>query len=504
MEEENINENEEIHSTSYSLNKLLKSKSCQISKEKEKYLWNNAIFSQQLYEILTTEDSEIISKYEKYFRYIENILMGDFGISKEKIIYSKEFFYISYILNSKEDNFRLLFVIYFTKVKSQPDYFVEVLEFLDILEGTSNLQDAIINFQNEHLYCYKNLEYDKHCLIDANVFFKLTKNENGKLIRYPYDFDIKDKSDKVKKITFLGEERNKEYIDLVKLLPESSTIIINVLNILRNKETLDYDLILKKNIIDFVPSKTEKKLINNNKNFILSGRPGTGKTFIILIKAFLTYLNCLIEHSKQEVNKIDWDFIKNKYSNQKKKNNDYKIVVTSLSQILCQKSEELFSRCMRDIVKDSVYKPTSLDEIKNLNSFQNIKKYPLFVNFRKLIFLIDGSLNFQFFDRPTDNKMNKLDNDCDIKYIPKLEYDVQYEVNIYNIGLLNYFYRSQYGNTFKVGMGAAAIKQLLSEVDVEKELVELQKELDNATGQKRIRLVKRLDVINSFATSARL
>ena len=62
-------------------------------------------------------------------------------------------------------------------------------------------------------------------------------------------------------------------------------------------------------------------------------------------------------------------------------------------------------------------------------------------------------------------------------------------------------YYEKYGNTFKVGMGAAAIKQLLSEVDVEKELAELQKELDNATGQRRIRLVKRLDVLNAFATS---
>ena len=62
-------------------------------------------------------------------------------------------------------------------------------------------------------------------------------------------------------------------------------------------------------------------------------------------------------------------------------------------------------------------------------------------------------------------------------------------------------YYEKYGNTFKVGMGAAAIKQLLSEVDVEKELAELQKELENASGQRRIRLVKRLDVLNAFATS---
>ena len=62
-------------------------------------------------------------------------------------------------------------------------------------------------------------------------------------------------------------------------------------------------------------------------------------------------------------------------------------------------------------------------------------------------------------------------------------------------------YYEKYGNTFKVGMGASAIKQLLSEVDINKELEELQKELENATGQRRIRLVKRLDVLNAFATS---
>ena len=44
--------------------------------------------------------------------------------------------------------------------------------------------------------------------------------------------------------------------------------------------------------------------------------------------------------------------------------------------------------------------------------------------------MIDGSLNFQFFDRPANNKMNKRDNDCDIKYIPNLIYDINYKVNL--------------------------------------------------------------------------
>lgn len=44
-------------------------------------------------------------------------------------------------------------------------------------------------------------------------------------------------------------------------------------------------------------------------------------------------------------------------------------------------------------------------------------------------------------------------------------------------------------------------KNWLSEVDVNKELEEIQKELDGATGQKRTKLVKRLEVINAFVQS---
>ena len=62
-------------------------------------------------------------------------------------------------------------------------------------------------------------------------------------------------------------------------------------------------------------------------------------------------------------------------------------------------------------------------------------------------------------------------------------------------------YYEKYGNTFKVGMGAEAIQTLLSEVDIDKEVENVRKELENATGQKRIRLVKRLDCLVSFQES---
>ena len=62
-------------------------------------------------------------------------------------------------------------------------------------------------------------------------------------------------------------------------------------------------------------------------------------------------------------------------------------------------------------------------------------------------------------------------------------------------------YYEKYGNSFKVGMGAEAIKTLLCEVDLEKERDTLKKEIDSSVGQKKLRLVKRLDCIESFIES---
>ena len=59
-------------------------------------------------------------------------------------------------------------------------------------------------------------------------------------------------------------------------------------------------------------------------------------------------------------------------------------------------------------------------------------------------------------------------------------------------------YYEKYGNTFRVGMGAEAIQELLKEVNVSEEVAALREELENTTGQKRIRLVKRLDCLVAF------
>ena len=61
--------------------------------------------------------------------------------------------------------------------------------------------------------------------------------------------------------------------------------------------------------------------------------------------------------------------------------------------------------------------------------------------------------------------------------------------------------REQYGNAFRVGMGAEAIQELLKAIDLEKDSAELRKQLIDASGQKRARIIKRLEVVEAFLSS---
>ena len=61
--------------------------------------------------------------------------------------------------------------------------------------------------------------------------------------------------------------------------------------------------------------------------------------------------------------------------------------------------------------------------------------------------------------------------------------------------------RAKYENSFRVGMGAQAIRELLAELDIEELSESLKKELDAANGQKKIRIIKRLEVVEAFRKS---
>lgn len=61
--------------------------------------------------------------------------------------------------------------------------------------------------------------------------------------------------------------------------------------------------------------------------------------------------------------------------------------------------------------------------------------------------------------------------------------------------------REKWGSSFRVGMGAEAVQELLKSIDLEKEYHELREGLEGATGQKRARIVKRLEVVEAFRES---
>ena len=59
----------------------------------------------------------------------------------------------------------------------------------------------------------------------------------------------------------------------------------------------------------------------------------------------------------------------------------------------------------------------------------------------------------------------------------------------------------KFGNKFRVGMGAEAVQELLKAIDLDKEVAELKKGLKDSTGQKRARIIKRLEVVEAFRES---
>lgn len=61
--------------------------------------------------------------------------------------------------------------------------------------------------------------------------------------------------------------------------------------------------------------------------------------------------------------------------------------------------------------------------------------------------------------------------------------------------------RDKYGNEFRAGMGAEAVKELLQAIDLDAQVQELKEELENATGQRRARAIRRLEVADAMRQS---
>ena len=89
------------------------------------------------------------------------------------------------------------------------------------------------------------------------------------------------------------------------------------------------------------------------------------------------------------------------------------------------------------------YYPISNNKLKAISSFRNLYDYPIFENFRKIMFMIDGSLTFQFFSR---HNLSIYEGNHDTEYFYSKDY--VYDVNNYSFKndfkYINFFYRSPY------------------------------------------------------------
>ena len=510
---------EDLYLSTYEITgKYKNAKNIDIIKDKVLYIYFDENFKSKAKKLIKTDKQKIL-----LINCINSITSGKKECYMEEqfkcckgFIYS--LFESNIILN--EGKLRFNFGIFFEKTPRKNPYetYMEKLIFFDYREWNEpkmkNYDRIIYNFQQKYAQKNNDLEYDKMILLGdkkGRLFYNNKEEEN---CLCPFQFELPTKNEIYKKINIFGKEYlqgfNMEIWDL-------KYPIDNILNYLNEINKFNYNGFFEKDILHFHPSKIETKLINMNDNFILSGRPGTGKTVIILIKVIMFYLRCLFDHSNFIRGEVDYDYInnnlisntysddedeiveeddniikkieinkgknnfnvnnnkllkenKNKVKNNEEKNeekieenndnhnkinldgeklgsegNTYKIIFTSLSQSLCAYVENYFIEAIKNSQMPLNIVPTSQKTYEKMSSFANQKKYPLFLNFRKLIFMIDGSLNYHFFDRPNNNQLKKRQKDCDIRYYPDCEYDVMANLSILTERPGNiYFYRRKY------------------------------------------------------------
>ena len=417
-------------------------------------------------------------------------------------------------VSSPHGKLKINFGIFFEKTPRKKPYstYMEKMIFFDFREindkKVQNYDRILYKFEQKYAEKNNDLEYDKMILLGDKTGRLFYDNKDYQNNYCPIQFELPTKNEIYKKITIFG----KEYIQGFNMeIWDLKYPIDSVLTSLNEINKFNYNGFFEKDILHFHPSKIETKLINMNDNFILSGRPGTGKTVIILIKIIMFYLRCLFDHSKIICGEVDYEYINNNlipntYSNDEdeiveeddtiidkielnkgknnitynknnllKENNNinedenmeqnnnnnnetnsdvealgsegntYKIIFTSLSQSLCAYVENYFIQGIKNSQIPLKIAPTSQKAYEKMSSFVDQKKYPLFLNFRKLIFTIDGSLNYHFFDRPNNNQLKKRQKDCDIRYYPDCEYDVMANLSLLTEKPGNiYFYRRKY------------------------------------------------------------
>jgi len=377
--------------------------------------------------------------YEDIIIIILQILCGNFSNTEKRYIKLEMqklcSFYLCPINKNSQD--KILFslslkslnedtntYLYFISITDDWNFKDDINEFLSMIYNDNNF--PIINYDKAANILRKEILFEKK-EIDKSTGIELCYPIKNISINNHYYFkEIKIR----KKINYIFNNPN----DFI--LNEMNKFLIEKLE--ENHLENNIIEIIEGNDLDFKLSEQEKKYIKNSDSFILSGRPGTGKTTVILIKLFSIYYDYQIKKEKFELKK---KFKKQKESNLKCE--DLRIVFTSLSQSLCNKVEDIFEKSL--IRKGNCkYKRIIDKDLKSFYSFRDVTSYPLFINFRKLIFMIDGSLTFQFFHRK-DLKIFEGNEDpkSEFYYILNNYYECNNYINNENPNI-NFFYRNPF------------------------------------------------------------
>ena len=350
-------------------------------------VWNNNYLTPNFLEDISSIE------YDDIIPLIIQLLIGDFQntIKKKKLVDLRKpnqkicSFYFLPLNNNVNKN--ILFAlclkgkyspsssIHFLSISSNWDFEEKALEFLEEINN-NNDEFPLVDFDKNGIY-----------LVDEILFSHKEKDKfSDRIICYPLknisihnvNYNVDD---------FMTNQLNESIINQIEDNQYEPLIISAI-----EGGYWDYKLSLQ-----------EKKYVKNSDSFILSGRPGTGKTTVILFKLFSIYFNYILK-KKNRLN----DFNKLKTNNNNKINKTTKslrVVFTSLSQPLCEKQQKIFEETMvRKIDElESDYFPISNDGLKLMSSFIGLSEYPIFANFRKIMFMIDGSLNSHFFNSEGDH-----------------------------------------------------------------------------------------------------
>ena len=374
-------------------------------------IWDKHKFSSQFLSDLSKYDYNIV------IHIILNLLFGNFENIRDPLVHKEPLSgFFSIIIKSST---KLFFAIYFKAISDNSTYVEETIEFLGICQPSlieSRTKSFIFKkFENTKKKSkYPLIEYDLNGFLKNKYFlFQRKKKIGNNTIYYPHhDFPATNQQELHRVIIGGIEERvfNEQDVFIHRNLTEET---------LNQSSKMEYnDLIInliKNNKWGIVFSKQEFALIKAQLPVMLSGKPGTGKTTVILIKLLAEFVDLQLKRSLIAEQKINWDLIQ-MFS----KEEQFRNVFTSLSNKLCETTNDDFIDLLEKMKLDVSYsRPTN-----KIRTFKDKFDYPLFVNFRKLLFLIDSSLTHQFFRRLNFSQLNLELDEQELFFINKATYPV--------------------------------------------------------------------------------